>query len=155
MARLRKYRDAPMDGDAAIADDPVLAPAAPAAEVATARPTEDSALMRAVEATRRADDLQRQRAQQQQPMTVAEYIDSLDVSGHKKTFLKEHPQMLEPALVPVMAKVYHAGLRSGLEDDSAALDQFILDGVARELEQHGYQTDASEPAGALPGGRGC
>jgi len=60
-------------------------------------------MMRAVEAARRADDLQRQRAQQpqQQPLTVEQYIDTLPgLSDRKRAFLKHYPMMLEPSLTP-------------------------------------------------------
>jgi hypothetical protein len=142
VARLRKYRDAPTDGDVAIADDPVPAPAA---EVAAARPTDDNALMSAVAAAQRAEELQRQHAQQpQQPLTIDQYIDGVPgLSDHKRTFLRAHPQMLEPALTPVMARVYHEGLRSGLKDDTRELDEFVLDGVERELQQHRELTSAA------------
>lgn len=154
----------PVDADVMIEDDPTSAspgvasgaaapdvaspgiapgPAGPAA----APPADDSsALIRAAVAAQRADDMQRQREQpppqQPQPMTIAQYIDGLDVSGHKKGFLKQHPEMLQPSIVPVMAKHYRAGLLAGLEDDTPELDQFVLANVAREIEHQRELTSA-------------
>lgn len=88
--------------------------------------------------------MQRQRTQQpQQPQTVEQYIDSLpDLSGHKRAFLKQHPMLLAPQIVPLMSKHYHAGLRSGLKDDTAELDAFVLDHVGHEIAQQRELTSA-------------
>jgi hypothetical protein len=96
-------------------------------------------LRRALEAQQHAEELQRQR----QPQSIEQYIDRLpDLSGHKRSFLKRHPALLDPAVAPIMARVYHAGLQSGLQDDTAELDQFVLDNVAREIGHHRELTSA-------------
>jgi hypothetical protein len=49
---------------------------------------------------------------------------------------------LEYAYLAGSPGVYRAGLRTGFEDDTAELDEFVLDHVARERRQHGELTSA-------------
>ena len=137
MATRRKYKEtAPVEAEVTI----IPAEAAPASSPApaSASPPGGSPLIAQLAAQRHAEELQRQRAQQPaqpEPVTLEQHIGRMPISEHKKTFLRQHPEMLRTELAPVMAKHYTEGLRSGLQDDSTELDQHILDNVAREVDQ--------------------
>lgn len=138
MATRRKYK-ASADAPVEIAD---VGPAPAGALSEEVQETAESPLIAQIAAAQRAEELQRQRAQQQ-PQTLEQYIDNLpDLSPHKRGFLKRYPVMLNPEVSPVMAKHYQAGLRSGLRDDTPELDQFLLVNVTRDL-QHREQLAAA------------
>jgi hypothetical protein len=89
----------------------------------------DDALVRAAEATRRADELQRAPPQQ----SLDEFVESLPISDHKKDFLKQWPQMLEETRAKIMHRHHQAALAEGIPDDTPDMDRFLLDAVNREM----------------------
>jgi hypothetical protein len=100
-------------------------------------------MMRIVEASRRADEPQREHAQHRQPPShdqqrqeFAANIDGLPVSEHKRAFLKAHPEMLTGPLNRVMAHHCQLALHAGIADDTEAMDQAVLAGVHRDIEHH-------------------
>lgn len=120
---------------------PVPPPPPERPQEATPPPQEGNPLMQAAEAARRADDIQRQRAQQ--PTDPIDAIPGL--TDHKRAFLRQYPELLHPAIMPVMAAVYQAALRGGVADDTAEMDERIVTGIAnhfRQLEQLAQLTSA-------------
>lgn len=100
-------------------------------------------------AVRHADELQRQ-AVQRQPQTIEQYIDAMpDLSDHKRSFLKQYPVMLDPAVSPIMARHYHKALQSGMKDDTADLDDYLLIHVMRDIEHHPHLQTPAEGAETL------
>lgn len=152
MATRRKYKRA----DGGRADDPAdvsdmaAAPAAGPVE-AISDLVEENLLAAQLAAAQRAEEMQRQHAQQQpQTQALEEYIDALpDLSDHKRAFLKRFPQMLEPSISPLMARHYHEGRQFGLEDDGEQLDNYVLIHVARDLE-HQRQLAVAQAQAAAP-----
>jgi hypothetical protein len=119
---------------AAVADVP--APPEPAAAAATPPPFEfvdNDAVARAVEAQRRAEELQRKATQQSRPMTIEEAIDRAPISDRRKAFLKQHPELCEPRNAPYVEFYYRQSQELGIEDDSDAEHEHVLDGVHGEL----------------------
>src|SRR5262245_10974122 len=133
MATRRRYKARGGDVPPDVAAAPAAAPTVPVTD-----PIAESPLAAQIAAQQHAEELQRQHAQRQPP-TVEEYIDRLpDLTAHKRAFLKQYPVMLNPSVMPLMARAYHEGLRIGLKDDSGELDEFILVNVERDL-QHRQQ----------------
>jgi hypothetical protein len=116
-----------------------------------ASPPVDSgdAVKRALAASRRAEELQRQAARP--PQTLNEHIDRLPgLSDHKRRFLREHPDLVtDPFLTKALSWHWQAAQRSGIEDDSPAMDAAILRGVRGELEQR-RQRDIAASNAATP-----
>jgi hypothetical protein len=153
LASRRKYKAprAYRDGGAVIPDDVVPVPAPPSTDVlpAVSAPSADSdAVKRALEATLHAETLQ-----QQAPRTVAEHIDRLPISDHKKRFLHDHPEMLDDTRVRAMGRAWNDAIAANIiPDDTPAMDQYILDRVSRETgsrHQHGID-DTPMPAAPPP-----
>jgi hypothetical protein len=118
-------------------------------------PGADDAVVRALQATRHAEDLQRQAAQRaQQPQTVEQYIDErfANLSLHKRQFLKANPMMLDDAIVPIAAQAYRAAIAEGVPDDSDEMNARLLDGVRQEIEGRRQRMVASahDAAAAVP-----
>jgi hypothetical protein len=89
----------------------------------------DDAIARSLQATFRAEELQRQA---QQPPTVGQIIDSLNLSDFKKAFLRQHPEFVthQPS-VRAMSQAYGDAIRAGIADDSEEMNRAILAGVDR------------------------
>jgi hypothetical protein len=124
-----------------------LAPAA--AAPSPPAPSDDGAdaLVRAAHAQARADELQRQAAQRRP--TVEEHIDRLDLSDHKKRFLRQHPSMaVDPGEMQALTFHYQAALGRGIPDDTESMDAAILAGMFRERER--ADQDKAPPAEAPP-----
>jgi hypothetical protein len=108
--------------------------------------------MRAIEADRRAEELQRANAQQ--PPTIEQHIDSIPgLSDHKRRFLKSHPEFVVDSFhINAMRAAYAVALQAGVPDDSPEMDQHLLAGVRRNIE-HQRQRAAplqQEPPPAPP-----
>jgi hypothetical protein len=54
------------------------------------------------------------------------------LSEHKRAFLREHPNLLEPANVNAVRFHYHAARNAGVTDDSPEMNRAILDGIAHD-----------------------
>jgi hypothetical protein len=90
----------------------------------------DHAIERAIEAQRRAEELQRN-----PELAVARYVDSLPgLSDRKRAFLKQYPLLLQPENSRLLTREYHQALAEGLPDDSDALENRVLSGIVRQLE---------------------
>lgn len=165
MAVLRKrrveeplhFRDGgavPMSAD--VVAEPTLdtvtaAPTASAMESVAApefapRSEADSAVLAAVHATLAAEGLQREAARLQREMeqrpapplplsAIEQHINALPISEHKRRFLRARPDLLEPSRSQMLAQHYADAIRSGIKDDSAELDEYLLNGVQRDLER--------------------
>ncbi len=161
MASRRKYRPKGYrDGGAVKADDVAPMPdvgadvppppVSPSGTEWGSAPHSGDAVLRALQATRHAEELQRQAAQQ--PRTVADHIDAMPISEHKKRFLREHPDMLDGMQAKALAWHYQAALAAGVEDDSSAMDHRLREGVRRDMEiMRQRQIESAQPAyGAVP-----
>jgi hypothetical protein len=147
------------------AEPPTGSPPASPAD-ATPQIEDDSPMMAVLQATLRAEGLQREALRYQremaqqaapsapaQPSRVEEYVNSLPgLSSHKRDFLKAHPSMLEPAQSNSLARHYGDAIRAGLKDDSAELDQYVLQRVQRDMDAlaHRRQPVEAEPRPASP-----
>lgn len=142
----RKYKSKPprgyYQGGAVREGGPIPDDAAPepAARPSMPPPAADDGnpLRRALEAQERAEQLQREHAQQQQASAVDQHIDSLpDLSDHKRQFLKANPDLLRPDMVPLMSSCYHAALKAGIADDTPEMNEAVLHGVIHQIKQRG------------------
>ncbi|RXH15223.1 hypothetical protein [Bradyrhizobium guangzhouense] len=89
-------------------------------------------LRKALEGQRQAEELQRQQAQE--PLTVAQYVDSLPgLTDHKRQFLKANPEMLNGERRDVMSQAYMEAMQAGFQDDTPELDRFLVDTVRAEM----------------------
>jgi hypothetical protein len=100
--------------------------AAEAAPPSAAQP--ESLLAQHVRALAAAEEQQRRAAavQQQEAEAIGRYIESLQISEHKKRFLRQHPELLIPAIAQLAARHHQDGLARGLKDDSPELDDHVL-----------------------------
>jgi hypothetical protein len=112
-------------------------------------PEADDAVARMLAATKHAEDLQRQA---RQPQTVEDHIASLPISDHKKSFLRQNTMLLHPEIVPIAARAYQQAKSDGVEDDSPAMNQRLLEGVQREIEgwRQRMVASAHDAAAAVP-----
>lgn len=129
---------------------PVAAqPASPVAPPPSPVDDEPNALQRALAATRHAEDLQLQHGQRQQlglqepeldpqhRQAIEAHIDAMpELTDHKRRFLKSHPSLLTEPFVKLMSHAYAIAQHAGIADDTPAMDNAILVGVARDLEHH-------------------
>jgi hypothetical protein len=172
MAVRRKYKSPPQyrDGGAVpLAAEMVVEPtlaassssSAPSATAISAAHTpEESPLMRAVEATLRAEGLQREAArlqreaaQQSLPASapapaanIEQYVDRLPgLTDHKRTFLKAHPEMLDPVRAGLMSRHYADALKAGIDDDSAEMDRYVLQAVQSDVARLSRPSPPMEP----------
>lgn len=91
---------------------------------------DDDAVRAALRATVRADELARQ------PRTPEQVIDAIpNLSDRTKQFLKDHPQVRDPANESTVRFHYQAALDAGIPPDSDAINQAVLDGLAYERER--------------------
>ncbi|WP_426418478.1 hypothetical protein [Bradyrhizobium genosp. A] len=145
MARMRRYKDTvpgyrdggrvPIPADtveseqAALGSTDELRPGPPSA-------VEDDAVARALNGQLRAEELQRQAAQQsQQPMTVEQFVNQLpNLSDHKRAFLKSNPEMLNSDQSKLMRQAYNEALQAGFQDDTPELDRYMVDAVRAEMD---------------------
>ena len=147
------YRDGgavPPVVDNVIIAEPAPAPAA-AAPLPPAQQSDDSnALVRAAQAQARAEELQRQAAQE--PPTVEQHIDQIPgLTSHKRAFLKAHPKMAtDPEEARAMSFHYGAALRAGIPDDSEEMNRAILAGMYREREHAAATRVEAAPSEAPP-----
>lgn len=144
----RGYRDG---GAVVVADDVIAAPpevADAAASPPMTAPSNEDALRRALEATRHAEDLQRE-ASGRDPIEA--YVDAIpDISDHKRAFLKANPQLLSGPHSQAMGSHYRAALADGVPDDSQEMNDRVLIGVSREIEaQRRSRSDAIEAAASF------
>jgi hypothetical protein len=124
------------DGGAVPLDDIVAAPSgAPAMPgPAPAEPIAENgdAVLQALRSTERAEELHREAATKA-PHEAA--VDSMaGLSEAKRAFLKANPILVtRPDVAKIASEHYHAGLASGIRDDSPELERFILEKTADEL----------------------
>jgi hypothetical protein len=99
----------------------------------------DDAVTQAIQATIRAEEMQRQQ------MSVEQYINAIPgLSDHKRDFLKRFPLLLQLENAQAMRKHHQAGLRAGIPDDSAEMDEHLVSGMKFELEaRRQRQVDAA------------
>ena len=94
----------------------------------------DNAVIRAAQATHRAEGLQRQAIQAQQPQTIEEHIDRLPgLSDRRKAFLKQNTLLLDPKNLPAIERYYKESQGLGIAADTDAEDEHILRGVLGDL----------------------
>jgi hypothetical protein len=131
VATRRKYRD----GGAVNSDNYTSADVAPpAVEVRPAASPEPDVdpVKRALDATLRAEELHRQHA-------YADHAEKVDqfagLSSWKRDFLKANPILTLPHVATAAQKIYHAGLASGLADDSEELGNYVLEKTSAELRR--------------------
>jgi hypothetical protein len=115
-----------------------MMPAATGADVPPlppAEPASGDALMRALEAQRRAEELQRDPAAMQR-IAIEQHIDRMPgLTEHKRAFLKAHPQLIaDKFLSEATARSYQAALNQGVPDDSEEMNAAILAGVQEKWE---------------------
>jgi hypothetical protein len=142
------YRDGgrvPIDTDVLIADPVQPSPPADHAAAASSPADDGNPLARALEATRRAEDLQRQHlAPQRQPTEHERFVDGLPgLSDRKRSFLKANPDLTRQDIAAVAGRHYHAALGAGIADDTDEIERYILDNVQRDIEHHRDLTAAN------------
>lgn len=87
---------------------------------------EDNPLQRALDAQRRADELQQS--------TLDREIGKLPLSEFKKQFLRQHPELVTDEFrSKAMGWHYHNALQAGIEDDSPEMSAHILASIDREI----------------------
>jgi len=151
---LRRYKD----GGRVTADPPTAAHAAPAAPAMATAPTvepppagapgepvelEPNVLQRQVEHLKKAEALVREQLAGQHgvrpealaPVSVDQHIDGMPISDHKKQFLRQHPELLEPSNSQAFGYHYASALHDGIADDSPEMNERILRGVHGEAER--------------------
>jgi len=98
---------------------------------------DENPLQRAVDAQTRAEELQRA------PSQLDQHLAGLPISDHQRAFLRAHPEFLfDEFRSRAMAASYRDALDEGIEDDTEAMNQRILDGVQREIAYlHQVATD--------------
>jgi hypothetical protein len=132
LASRRRYKPPKgyKDGGAVIPDHVVLVPevADVPAPASPADPHAD-ALRHALKATRHAEELQRQQAQQ--PPTQDEIIDRMPgLTEHKRRFLRANPSIaFQEDHRQAAASAYQQALRDGVRDDTPEMDARLLAGV--------------------------
>lgn len=112
-------------------------------------PTDDDALVRAADATRHAEELQRQHAHRQQiglpepeldaqqRQQVDAHVDRIEgLSEHQRRFLKSHPSLLHEPYLSLMRHAVMVARHAGVPNDTEAFDRAVLAGVARDIEHH-------------------
>lgn len=125
----------------------ITAPVAPATAPVAPPHAEDDPVRRMLEATLRAEALQRQGAPQQAPApqpSAPQHDNGL--SEHKRRFLEQHPEVWEPFRHKAMTFYYNQALNAGIADDTPEMDQYILQGIERELQLQRDQARANAAA---------
>jgi hypothetical protein len=81
-------------------------------------------------------------------MTLDRYVDSLpNLSDHKRRFLKANSEMLNGERFDVMSRAYKEAMQAGFEDDTEALDRFLVETVRDEMAaRHGRLAEAARSA---------
>jgi hypothetical protein len=93
-------------------------------------PTASSVLMRAAEAQRQAEAMQRD-----PELAVARYVDALPgLLDRERAFLKKYPMLLAPENSRLLQSEFNAALGEGLARDSDAFENRVLSGIVRRLE---------------------
>jgi hypothetical protein len=137
--------DASIERDAEVQQPPAMEPTAEKSAVATRTGSseDDNVMQKVLQAAQRAEQLQRQAAEPRSE--IDRQIDAWPISDQKKSFLRAHPNLLHPAIAPSMKRHYEAALAAGYSDDTPAVEKYILDNVAREIE-HRQQLVNAKPA---------
>lgn len=116
---------------AALQDGTVPRSPPPPAETSLAT-DQDNPLQRALDAQRRADELQQS--------TLDREIGKLPLSEFKKAFLRQHPDLITDQFRSrATAFYYQAALKEGIEDDTPEMNAAILAGVEREIANVRWQ----------------
>jgi hypothetical protein len=112
----------------------IATPEPPAEMQQPAAALDGSPVKQALDDIRRAEALQQQYQQPQQPRTLGQAIDTdPQLTGPQKQFLRQHPEVLSD---PRALLFYVNAARSrGIQDDTPEFFQSILDGFAREYER--------------------
>jgi hypothetical protein len=111
---------------------------------AAVTPPIDDPLQHAIAATIRAEQLQRQAAQQPQQQGAPHAPEGL--SEYKQAMLARHPELYEPFRARCAAHYWRAAMEAGIPDDTEQMDQYILQGVERELQRQRDQAAANAAA---------
>jgi len=85
----------------------------------------DEAVRNVIRAHERAEAMQRR------VQTVDEYIDGLDVSDQKRTWLKANPEVLRPENATTISQRHAETQRLGIADDSPEFFDYLRTGVLR------------------------
>jgi|SRR5882672_931738 len=104
------------------ADAPIPAP----------EPRDDDAVARAIEGHRRAEELQRQAEQLQRQQQEAPPDPLAGYSPFWRENIRAHPYLLDPSNGPVVVYYLHRGIKAGINPESPAMLDAILDGLRRE-----------------------
>jgi hypothetical protein len=121
--------------------------AAPASPT-IAPPDDGNPLLVALHASRKAEELQRQRTAAPQADHHA-YVDGLQISERKKEFLRANPELMRPDLAPIARKIYQQALAAGVPDASAQIERAVLGGVMHEIGAVQRTAPAPSPPPAI------
>jgi hypothetical protein len=95
-------------------------------------PADDDAVTRALQASIRAEEMQRQA---RAPQTIDEQIDRMPISDHKKNLLRQYPMLMNAEIVPIAREVYQRAVSAGIDDDTEHMDRWLVDGTRQEIEE--------------------
>jgi len=114
----------------------VAEPEIPPPQMAQGGAAHDDALVKAAEAQRRADELQRQSARQ--PTTDPE------LSAYKQAFLRDNPEYMEWPRSHLLFHHHQLALAGGIPDDSEAMTEAVKEAVEQDVERlHRYKAEQS------------
>jgi hypothetical protein len=110
-------------------------------------PADDDAVARALQAGIRAEEMQRQA---RAPQTIDAQIDRMPISQHKKSLLRAYPMLMNQEIVPIARD--QRALAGGVEDDTAHMDKWLVEGVAQEIEErrHRMAQSARDAVSVMP-----
>jgi hypothetical protein len=131
---------------AATADEPAPPPPPPAGQ--------SDAVFRALEAQRRAEQMQAAAAMQQPAQPPAQP----QMSERRQRFLAAHPEILDPTNREAVEGYWRQALRMGLAEDTPEIDNYVLQGLhferaSRETAEErarGMHQDEPDDAPASP-----
>jgi len=106
-------------------------------------PGDDDAVARAIEGHRRAEELQRQQ-QEAPPDPLAAY------SPFWRENIRAHPYLLDPNNVPVVGYYLHRATKAGINFESPAMLDAILDGLRAEAGMTERAQELAAPAPPKP-----
>jgi len=125
-------------------------PAAAAEAVSAAASEADNPFTTHLRALAAAEEQQARAAAvaRQEAQLLAQHIDTLQISEHKKAFLRTHPELLHPQLAQLAGQHHQAALARGVEDDTAEMNDAILAGVHADVQRAQAATLAEQPSPA-------
>jgi hypothetical protein len=133
---------------------PVEPPISPLNKAEPAQgPPPDFSMVRAAEATRRAEAMQRDPRLAAQ-LAVDRHVDAHfgNLSHHKREFLKQRPDYwADEHSMLAMSRRYYAGLAAGIPDDTPEMNAYIDDGMRQEFqERQQHRVQGARAAAPMP-----